>query len=104
MIRCGMKQSKEDPCLFYAREKNRFLYCGIHVDDMITVSSDDELETGFMKKIKQYVEIKDLGEAKSVLGMEVIQEEGKLYVHQKKYIEKLLELYGMEECNTVRWI
>ena len=45
---------------------------------MIIVSSDDEFERGFMKKIEQYMEIKDLGEAKTVLGMEVIQEEGKV--------------------------
>ena len=102
MIKCGMKYSKEDPCLFYAIEKNRFVYCGIHVDDMITVSSDDEFERGFMKKIEQYMEIKDLGEAKTVLGMEVTQEEGKVYVDQKNYIKRLLELYEMEECNIVR--
>jgi len=41
---CGLKQSKEDPCLFYTKEKNRFLYCGVYVDDMATVSSDDKFE------------------------------------------------------------
>jgi len=45
--------------------------------------------------------LKDLGEAKIVLGMQVIQEDGKIYVHQKEYIKKLLEIYGMEECNAV---
>jgi len=33
--------------------------------------------------------------------MQVIQEDGKLYVHQKEYIKKLLGIYGMEECNAV---
>jgi len=100
--RCGLKQSKEDPCLFYAKEDNKFLYCGIHVDDMPTVCSDDEFERRFMDKIKQYIDMKDLGEAKSVLGMQVEQQDGKVFVHQRKYIEKLLSLYGMEDCNSVR--
>jgi len=87
--------------LFYAKEKNRFLYCGVHVDDMVTVSSDDEYEKGYIKRIKQLVDLKDLGEAETVLGMQVVQEDGKIYVHQKEYIKKLLEMYGMEECNAV---
>jgi len=102
LTRCGFRQSKEDPCLFYVREKNRFLYCGIHVDDMPTVSSDDKFEKRYIDKIREYIDIKDLGEAKVVLGMQVDQKEGKLYVHQKTYIEKLLELYGMKECNAVK--
>jgi len=95
-----LKQSKEDPCLFYAKEKNKFLYCGVHVDD-ITVSSDNEFEKGYIEKIKQLIDLKDLGEAETVLDMQVIQEDGKLYVHQKEYIKKLFRIYGMEECNAV---
>lgn len=100
LIKNGLSQSKEDPCLFYAKRNNKFLYCGIHVDDMITVSSDDKFEESYMNKIKQYIE-KNFGKAKLVLGMQVDQEDGKIFVHQKKYIEKLLELYEMEECNSV---
>jgi len=34
----------ENQSLFYTREKSRFLYCGVHVDDIVTVSSDNEFE------------------------------------------------------------
>lgn len=78
------------------------MYCGVHVDDMITVSSNDEFEKFYMDKIKQSIDLKDIGEAKTVLGMEIDQEEGKIYVHQKKYIKKLLVMYGMEDCNIVK--
>lgn len=67
----GFKQSKEDPCLFYIRKKSGFLYCGIHVDDMATVSSDNKIERKYINKIKQKIDIKNLGEAKTVLGMQV---------------------------------
>lgn len=101
MQKCGMKQSVEDPCLFYARKKNDYLYCGIHVDDMVIISSGESFEKEYIDKIKRYIDIKDLGEANTVLGMQIEHEEGRIYVHQKKYIQKLLQLYGMEECNTV---
>jgi len=71
------------------------------VDDMATVSSDNEFEKAYMDKIRQFMDIKDLGEATTVLGMQLIQEEGKIYVNQKEYIGELLKIYGMEECNTV---
>lgn len=36
--------------------------------------------------------------------MQVEQDKGKIYVHQKNYmyIEKLLQLYGIDECNIVK--
>lgn len=55
-----------------------------------------------MDKVKQYIDMKDLEEAKSVLGMQMDQEEGTIFVYQRSYIEKLLNLYEMENCNSVR--
>lgn len=101
LIKSGLQQSKEDPCLFYVINGNKFLFCGIHVDDMPTVSSDDKFEKTYIKKIKEQINIKDIEEAKTVLGMQIEQQEGRIYVHQKNYIDKLLKLYGMEDCNAV---
>jgi len=53
------------------REKSRFLYCEVHVDDMITLSSDNEFEKWYMNEIKQFVDMKNLGEA-TVLGIQLI--------------------------------
>lgn len=101
LIKTGLQQSKEDPCLFYVINGNNFLFCGVHVDDMPLVSSNDFFEEFYMKKIKKQINIKDLGTAKTVLGMQLDQQEGRTYVHQKNYIDKLLKLYGMEDCNPV---
>jgi len=66
---------------------------------MVTALSDNEFKKGYIEEIKQFIDLKDLGEAETVLGMQVIQEDGKLYVHQKEYIKKLLGIYGMEDCD-----
>lgn len=102
LIKIGLKQSKEDPCLFFVIKENQFLLCGIHIDDMVVVSSDERFERSYMKKIEQHIGIKNIGEAKTVLGMQLDQEDGKIFVHQKNYIEKLIEMYGMKDCNTVK--
>nr|KYP64459.1 Retrovirus-related Pol polyprotein from transposon TNT 1-94 [Cajanus cajan] len=48
-------------------------------------------------------EMKDLGAAKKILGMEIWRDgnAGLLYVSQKKYIEKLLQSFLMENCKPV---
>ena len=55
MIKSGMCQSQEDPCIFYKSEGQKFLYW-IHVDDMVIVSSDDDIEKCYMTRIgKKYI-------------------------------------------------
>jgi len=87
--------------LFYRKEKENYIFCAIHVDDMIVVSSDEKYENKYMKEIAKNIEIKDIGEAKSILGIQIEQERECIKVHIKNYIYKLLELYGMIECNPV---
>ena len=48
-------------------------------------------------------EMKDLGAAKKKLGMEIHRDQkvGKLYLSQKKYIEKVLERFRMQGSKLV---
>ncbi|XP_017765583.1 PREDICTED: uncharacterized mitochondrial protein AtMg00810-like [Eufriesea mexicana] len=43
----------------------------------------------------------NFGAAKQVLGMQLIQENGKIFMSQRNYIENLLEAYGMIDSNEV---
>ena len=71
MLKSGMCQSIEDPCIFYKIERQKFLYCGIHVDDLVIVSSDDDIEKCYMSRIRKRIDLKCLGDAKCILGMQV---------------------------------
>ena len=44
-------------------------------------------------------EMKDLGEASFVLGIQIYQDRP-LELSQKTYIEKVLERYGMQDCKS----
>lgn len=101
LIKNGLCQSTENPCVFYKTEGQNFLYCSLHVDDMVIVSSDNDIEERYMKNIGEKIDIKNLGNPKCVLGMQIEQENGKIYVHQRDYIKKLLLMYGTSEYNTV---
>ena len=48
-------------------------------------------------------ETKDLGAAKKILRMKIHRDRvtGRLYLSQKKYVEKVLEQFGMKDCKIV---
>lgn len=47
--------------------------------------------------------MKDLGAAKKILGMEILRDRkfGRLFLTQKKYIEKVFEHFGMKNAKPV---
>ena len=57
MMKSGMRQSREDLCIFYKTEGQKFL-CGIHVDDMVIVSSDKDIEKCYMSRIENKIDLK----------------------------------------------
>ncbi|UYV65054.1 hypothetical protein LAZ67_3002990 [Cordylochernes scorpioides] len=99
LTNAGMKQSANDPCLYYCNFKNHFLYLGIHVDDILSVGSGDDFEENIWKKIKREIDITDLGAAKNFLGMEFEYRDDSIFINQKKYIEEILEAYNLRDCN-----
>lgn len=44
----------------------------------------------------------DLGRMKFFLGIEVVQQNGGIFICQRKYAEDILEKFGMMGCNVVR--
>ena len=57
-MKSGMRQSREDLCIFYKTEGQKILYCGLHVDDMVIVSSDKDIEKCYMSRIKNKIDLK----------------------------------------------
>ncbi|KAG8496781.1 hypothetical protein CXB51_008001 [Gossypium anomalum] len=88
------------------QEKNNdgsFVYLLLYVDDMLIAAKDK----GEIRKVKAQLseefEMKDLGPAKKILGMEILRDRktSKLYLSQKGYIEKLLCRFNMRSAKPV---
>lgn len=69
----------------------------IWVDDLIIAASNNELLNGFKDTMKAKFSMKDLGKISYFLGIQFEQKEGEITMDQKKYIQKMLERYGMSE-------
>ncbi|KAK3732471.1 hypothetical protein QZH41_003774 [Actinostola sp. cb2023] len=64
-------------------------------------SPSDEKIAEVKQNISERFEVKDMGELKYFLGVQVIQEDGKVWIGQPTYTENILKKFGMENCKPV---
>lgn len=95
----GLEPTISDPCLFQCRKDGRIILVGVYVDDILAVSNDETWVTLLKQNLDKEFEIKDLGEAKYCLGIEIKQEKGKISLSQGKYVDDLLKKFNMRGCN-----
>jgi len=94
------KRSKYDHCVYLRKLKDgSYIYLLLYVDDML-IAAKSQVEIGRLKaQLSKEFEMKDLGEAKKILGMEISRdrERGKLWLSQKQYLQKVLQRFGIHE-------
>lgn len=98
----GLEPTISDPCLFQAREGSKIIMVAVYVDDLLMASNDRDSMVKLKSGLKKAFKIKDLGEAKYCLGIEIKQEDGRIILNQRRYIEELLEKFNMANCNAQR--
>ncbi|KAG8482658.1 hypothetical protein CXB51_023976 [Gossypium anomalum] len=98
------KRSSFDSCVYFKKNNDgSFVYLLLYVDDMLIATKDK----GEIRKVKAQLseefEMKDLGPAKKIHGMEILRDRktSKLYLSQKGYIEKLLCRFNMRSAKPV---
>ncbi|KAJ9553963.1 hypothetical protein OSB04_018008 [Centaurea solstitialis] len=80
----------------------KFIFLVLYVDDILLASSD----LGLLHETKVYLsknfEMKDMGEASYVIGIEISRDRsrGLLGLSQKAYIERVLERFAMATCSA----
>ena len=104
MIDHGYLRSNYDSCVYHKELSDKsFIYLLLYVDDML-IAARSISDIGLLKtQLRNEFEMKDLGAAKKILGMEIIRDRkaGKLYLSQGKYIEKVLQRFGMFDSKPV---
>lgn len=94
MISRGFTRSSVDSCV----------YLLLYVDDMLVASKSMQEIKILKKDLGTVFEMKDLGPAKKILGMEITRnrKELRLELSQCDYIEKILKLVQMEKAKPVK--
>ena len=95
----GFRTLKAESCILI-NNTLKIIIC-VYVDDLAIVRPNKEDIDLFIKSIKKYFNIKELGLIKDYLGIEIEMIKDHLKLNQTKYIEKVLEKFNMINLNPV---
>ena len=89
-----------DNCIYIKIKGSSFIILILYVDDILLASSDKNLLYETKGFLSSNFDIKDLGDASYVLGIEIHRDrsKGALGLSQMAYIEKVLKRYNMHKC------
>ena len=101
----GFVVSLNDEALFYLRNNQGgiiMILC-VHVDDLFVMAYYDEIFDGVEKATEKHVrELKEFKDVQKYLGMEFTQNDHTLYLHQRNYINNLLDNLDPEIKKSVK--
>ncbi|KAL0300300.1 UNVERIFIED_CONTAM: Retrovirus-related Pol polyprotein from transposon TNT 1-94 [Sesamum angustifolium] len=98
----GFKENIVDQCIYLKVSGSKYIFLVLYVDDILLASSD----MGLLHETKVFLaknfEMKDMGEASYVIGIEIHRDRSKriLGLSQKAYIEKVLAKFRMSACSS----
>ncbi|KAH9660266.1 hypothetical protein KPL70_024153 [Citrus sinensis] len=99
-VRCNY-----DCCVYYKIIKDGlYIYLLLYVDDMLVACKDRDEIDKLKVLLNSEFEMKDLGYARKILGMEIRRNrgKGKLFLSQEKYLRKVLEVFEMDNAKPVQ--
>ena len=90
LIDLGFKCSSADPCLYSHVSPDSTLYLSLYVDDLVYAGLPSATDL-FKEEFSKMFNIKDLGPAKFVVGLQISQSSEGISISQSTYITKVLE-------------
>lgn len=105
LVRTGFNRCRYDSCVYVLkRSKKCIMYLLLYVDDILLASASMEEIARFKVKLSSEFEMKDLGPAKRILGMDITRDrrKGELFLSQEGYLRKVVERFRMHEAKPVR--
>ena len=79
-----------DPCLYVLKRNSHVAILGVFVDDFLIFGTSDEMVIGIKRMLGERFKTKDLGHARWVLGMRLIQTTSECVLDQSQYLRDVL--------------
>jgi len=89
--------------VYLKSSNNSFIILSLYVDDILIAGNSKEMIDTTKKWLSSNFEMKDMGEARYVLGVKIIRDRSKrlLGLTQETYIKKMLESYHMHNSKPM---
>ncbi|CAL1357768.1 unnamed protein product [Linum trigynum] len=104
MLELGYSRSPYDCCVYHNKvEDGSMIYLVLYVDDMLIAARSKSDIQKLKGLLSAEFEMKDLGAAQKILGMEIYRDRSKkkLFLSQKSYIQKILSRFGMSSAKPL---
>ena len=94
----GYQQSVKEPCLWFKIQEKSSTFIGTYVDDLIMTGSNDREIARMSKHLGDTFKMKDLGELKTFLGIEIIKTDSGVILTQQTYTQAIVKKFGQDHC------
>ncbi|WVZ78229.1 LOW QUALITY PROTEIN: hypothetical protein U9M48_025977 [Paspalum notatum var. saurae] len=101
LIQNGFKVAPSDSSLFVKSKEGRLAIVLVYVDDLIITGDNTEEIQRIRDNLSIRFQMKELGELKHFLGLEVEHTKDGIFLGQQKYAKDLLQRYGMLDCKPI---
>ena len=101
LVNIGFYVSNADHSLYVRKGDAGLVIIVIYVDDLIITSDSDSGIAEVQGLLKKKFEMKDLGELRYFLGLEVIRCDDGIWLSQRQYGLDMLSKYGMTACKPL---
>ena len=97
-------KSKVDHYVYFKLIGDHVIYLVLYVDDMLLVGNDKEIIQDLKTQLSSKFDMKDLGGANYILGMEIKRDRAKrkLWLNQRKYVKTILQRFNMQDSKPVK--
>lgn len=73
----------------------------VYFDDLIVTGDNEDEILQTKENLSVRFHMKELGQLKHFLGLEIDRTQGGIFLHQQKYSRDLLKKFGMLECKPI---
>lgn len=101
LTQSGYSVTSADSSLFAKANGERIAIVLVYVDDLIITGDDVEEIFRTKENLSVRFQMKELGQLKHFLGLEVDQTKEGIFLCQQKYAKDLLKKFGMLECKPI---
>jgi hypothetical protein len=97
----GYTNNDDCPCVFIKKSSTGFCIISVYVDDLNIIGSEKDINEA-RHHLKTEFEMKDLGQTKFCLGIQLEYLPSEIFIYQSAYIQKVLEKFNMDKAYPVK--
>ena len=88
------------PCIFIKKITFEFIIITVYIDDLNVIETHKEILEAMMY-LKNEFEMKNLGETKYCIALQIEHLKSRILLHQSNYTEKVLKHFSMDKVNPL---